>query len=120
VPHLIKKLYEPPTSVNLKKLYKILCISAHADIKGMAADYPLYLPNRINDNLLTILFLMYGNIQMMAECFFDFLDLKTKENIKTAMENIAFDVGKVPLFEPNKEPHASKLKLKKGNFLDVL
>jgi hypothetical protein len=120
VSYLIRKLNESKTSDSLKEFYRILCISAHADIKGMAADYPKYLPNRIHDNLSTILFLMYGNIQMMAECFFDFLDNKTKEIIKTAMENIAFDVGSVPLFEPNKEPYAAKLKLKKGNFLDAL
>ncbi|MCJ7560839.1 hypothetical protein MUO79_09545 [Candidatus Bathyarchaeota archaeon] len=120
VSYLRKKLYMPAMSEKHKLLYKLLCISAHSDIKGTARDFPNYLPNRIRDNLNMILLLMYGNIQMMAESFFDFLDSNTKAYIKEAMENIAFDVGSVPLFEPNREPYALKLKFKKGNFLDVL
>jgi hypothetical protein len=118
--YLRGKLYAPPESDSLKKLYKELCVSAHANIKGAAVDYPVYRLHRIDDSLRIILYLMYSNIQMMAECFFDFLDADTKTYIKTAMENISFDVRRVPLFEPNREPYATKLKLKKGNFLTAL
>lgn len=120
VSYLRKKLYTPAMSEEHKSFYKLLCISAHSDIRGAMQDYPKYLPDRIRANLDLTLMLMYGNIQMMAESFFDFLNPNTKAYIKEAMENIAFDVGNVPLFEPNIEPYASKLKLKKGNFLAVL
>jgi len=118
VSYLRKKLYTPAMSEKHKELYKLLCISAHSDIKGAAQDYPKYLPNSIRDNLNMALLLMYGSIQMMAESFFDFLNPTTKAHIKEAMENIAFDVGSIPLLEPDREPYASKLK--KGNFLEVL
>jgi hypothetical protein len=118
--YLRENLYTPTVSEKHKELYKILCISSHADTKGTALNYPKYLPNLIGDNLNMILSLMYGNIQMMAEGFFNFLNTETKAIIKNAMEDIAFDVGSIPLFEPDKPQFSSKLKLKNGNFLDAL
>jgi hypothetical protein len=118
--YLREELYSPKMRENHKKLYKLLCISAHPDIKGAEIDYPKYLPNRIRENLMVISFLMYGNIQMMAECFFDFLTPNTRAIVKNALENIANNVGSIPLFESDREPYASKLRLKKGNFLKVL
>jgi hypothetical protein len=117
---LRKKLYTDTTSEKHKNLYKMLCISAHPDIKGAARDYPEYLSNRIENNLKMILCLIYGTIQMMAECFTNFLDMKTKAVIKGSMEDIASTLGSVPLFEPDKEPYSSRIKFKRGNFLTVL
>lgn len=117
---LRKKLYTDATSQKHRNLYKMLCISAHPGIKGAARDYPAYLSNRIEDNFKMILCLIYGNIQMMAECFTDFLDTKTRTVIKGSMENIASNLGSIPLFEPDKEPYSSRIKLGRGNFLKVL
>jgi hypothetical protein len=118
--YIRKKLYMTNTEEEHKSLYSQLCISAHADIKGAARDYPKYLPKRIEDNLSTILCLMYGNIQMMSECFFDFLNPKARRIIKSSMKRIATTLGNVPLFEPDVDCYSSKVKLKRGNFLRVL
>lgn len=118
--YLRRKLYTPPTREKHKQLYKRFCISAHADIKGAALDYPDYLSHRIINNLKMILFLTYGNIQMMTECFFVFLDPKTRSIIKLSLKDIASILGAVPSFEPDEELYLSKIKLKHGNFLNVL
>jgi hypothetical protein len=118
--YIRNKLYEPKIRQSQKKLYKMLCTSAHADIKGANLDYPKYLANRIEDNLRIILSLIYANIQMMVECFIDYLDSKTRIIIKDSMEEIASTILSVPLFEPNQLVHQSKIHLKSGNFLNVL
>lgn len=118
--YLRKKLYTPPTREKHKRLYERLCISSHADIKGVALDYPNYLSDRVKANLKVILFLIYGNIQMMAECFFGFLDPKTRIKTKLSLKDIASIVGAVPSFEPDEGSYSSKIKLKHGNFLKVL
>jgi hypothetical protein len=120
VKYLRKKLYAPMTSEQHKKLYKELCISAHPDIKGAALDYPKYLPGRIKDNLKMVQCLMYGNIQMMAECFIDFLNPQTRRIIKISLERIASTLEAVPKFEPDRDSYSSRIKLKNGNFLKVL
>lgn len=102
-----------------KKSYEALCISAHANIKGVNLDYPKYLENRIEDSLKLILNLVYGNIQMMAECFADYLDVETKIVVKESMESIAKVLRSIPLFEPTKQVYQSKIILKNGNFLDA-
>jgi hypothetical protein len=118
--YIRRKIYLPETEKQEKDFYGQLCISAHADIKGAARDYPDYLPDRIGDNLSVILFLMYGNIQMMAECFFDFLNPNARKLIKQSMKKIASALQNVPLFEPNAISYSSRIKLKHGNFMEVL
>ncbi len=54
--YIRRKIYSPETEKQEKDFYGQLCISAHADIKGAALDYPKYLPNRIEDNLSVILY----------------------------------------------------------------
>jgi len=120
VSYIRKKLYTPQTSEGHKRLYKLLCVSAHPDIKGTARDYPEYISNRIEQNFKMTLSLIYGNIQMMAECFTDFLDSKTKAIIIDTMETIASTLKAVPLFEPDRRSYSSKIRLKRGNFLKVL
>lgn len=117
---LRKKLYTPLTREKHKKLYKRLCISAHADIKGVALDYPDYLSDQVKNNLKMILSFIYGNIQMMAECFFGFLDPKTRIIVKQSLKDIASILDAVPSFEPDEVSYSSKIKLKHGNFLKVL
>jgi hypothetical protein len=118
--YIRRKLYLPKTEKEQKNFYSQLCISAHADIKGAALDYPNYLPDRIENDLYVILCLMYGNIQMMSECFFDFLNLNARRLIKLSMERIATNLSEVPLFEPDANSYSSRIKLKHGNFLKVL
>jgi len=120
VAYLRKKLYSPKTGEQLRNLYKILCISAHPDIKGAALDYPEYIPHRIEDNLKMIQYLMYGNIQIMAECFIDFLSPSTRKLIKTSLEGIASTLKSVPVFEPDKYSYSERIRLKHGNFLEAL
>ena len=118
--YIRNKLYEPKAQESQKKLYKLLCISAHADIKGANLDYPSYLASRVEDKLKIMLNLAYGNFQMMAECFIDYLDSKTRTLLKDTMEQIASTLSSVPLFEPDKFEYRLKIQLKKGNFLGVL
>lgn len=118
--YLRRKLYTFPTRKKHKKLYKELCISAHPNIKGVALDYPDYLPDRVRNSLKMILFLIYGNIQMMAECFFCFLDIKTRTIVKLSLNDIASISDAVPSFEPDGKSYSSKVRLKHGNFLKVL
>jgi hypothetical protein len=114
-----EKLYEPKARQIHRNLYKILCTSAHAGIKGANLDYPKYSANRIQDNLKMILSLTYANIQMMAECFIDYLD-STKTLTRMSMETIASVLGSVPQFEPNQVVYRTKIQLKDGNFLNIL
>jgi len=120
VKNIRERLYSPKTGKQHKDFYRQLCISAHADIKGAARDYPEYLSDRIEDNLSIILCLMYGNIQMMSECFFDFLNPQARKIIKPSMERIATTLNNVPLFEPDADSYSSRINLKHGNFLKVL
>jgi hypothetical protein len=120
VTYLRGKMYSPKTSEQLRNLYKELCISAHPNIKGAALDYPEYLPHRIEDNLKMIQSLTYGNIQVMAECFLDFLSSLTRKIIKASMERIASTLKAVPTLEPDKDSYSEKIRLKRGNFLKSL
>lgn len=118
--YIRRKIYLPETEKQEKDFYGQLCISAHADVKGAGRDYPQYLPDRIKDDLSVILSLMYGNIQMMAECFFNFLNPNAKKLIKQSMERIATALKSVPLFEPDANIYSSRIRLKHGNFMGVL
>ena len=120
VSKLRKKLYSEKMSEAHGNFYKELCVSSHAHIRGTLKDYPQYIPAQISDVLNSVLLLMYGNIEMMAECFIIYLDSEAKEVVKQTLKNIADCVGFTPLFEPDREPYSSKLVLKKGNFLSAL
>lgn len=86
--------------------------NSHANIKGAALDYPRYLRNRIDDILKTTLLLMYGNVQFLAEAFFDFLEPETKKIIQHSLKKIASDVGFTLKFEPDNEAYAEKISSK--------
>lgn len=120
VKYLREKLYSDNRNQTLKKLYSLLCASSHPSIKGANLDFPNYSVPRIDDTIKSILLLMYGNIEVLAESFYSFLDNTSKPIIKTALENIAFDTRHALTLEPDKEPYASLIKLKNGNFNQVL
>lgn len=120
VKYIREKLYSPKTCKEHKEFYEQLCILAHPSIKGVAEDYPEHRPDRIKDNLSIILHLMYGNIQMMSECFFGLLNSQATKTIIPSMERIATTLEYVPLFEPDKDSYSSRIKLKRGNFREVL
>jgi len=63
---------------------------------------------------------MYGNIQMMSECFFGLLNSQATKIIIPSMERIATTLEYVPLFEPDEDSYSSRIKLKRGNFREVL
>jgi hypothetical protein len=120
VGYMRKKLYSEEMNTKLKMFYGVLCTYSHPDIRGAGLGYPNYSLTLINDNFKTILSLMYGNIQVLAECFSSFLDAELIEIVKTTLENIAFDTKHIPLFEPDNQPYASNLRFKKGNFETLL
>ena len=120
VSKLRKKLYSEEMSEAQGNFYKELCVSSHPHVRGTLKDYPQYHQTQIRDVLNSILLLMYGNIELMTECFINYLDAETKEAVKQTLKKIADCVSFTPLFEPDKENYSSKLLLKKGNFLSAL
>lgn len=118
--YMRQKLYSAERGKVLKELYSILCTFSHPDIKGSNLDYPNYTIKQVEDILRTILYQIYGNIEAFAESFYSLLEVPSKELIKQALENISFDNGHVPTIEPDVEPYASQIRLKNGNFLQVL
>ena len=66
---LQRNLYALKTRSQHNKLYKEICITAHADIRGIGLDFPLYHERRVADRLKFVLSLTYGNLQMVSECF---------------------------------------------------
>jgi hypothetical protein len=88
---------------------------------GVNQDFPNFNIKEIETNLKTSLLLSYGSIQMFAEVFMDRFNVQLKqlarENMQRAIENAE---NQIPLIEPDKSCYQSKLKLKKGNFLQVL
>lgn len=118
--YLSDKLFTPKTKDKHRTFYNKLCVSAHAEIRGLLKDFPDYIEKEIEDRLKTILNLAYGNMQMMAEAFLDLLDISLKGIIKEILKGIIELTKSKPLFEPDKDIYFSKLRLKKGNFMDVL
>lgn len=118
--YMRKKLYSDEAGKVVKELYNILCTFSHPDIKGSNLDYPNYTISQVEDILRTVLYQMYGNIEAFAESFYPLLEVPSKQLIKQALENISFDNGHAPRIEPDKEPYASRIRLKNGNFLQVL
>ena len=102
-------------------MYELFCISAHAEIKGLLLDFPEYDEISIADRLKFVLSLAFANIQLITELFFDSLNQELKTFVSRVLEEIVISLGKqVPLFEPNKEKYLTKLRLKNGNFKQVL
>jgi len=117
---LVKKLYGPDSRDKHRLLYRELCISSHAELKGLLLDFPKYHRNSTEDLLKMLLSFMYGNIQMLGEDFLDLLDSGLKNIMRTILKEIAETLKNIPLFEPNNSLYSSKIKLKKGNFLEIL
>ena len=92
---------------------------SHLSIRGVLKDLD-YSESEVEDCLKVILAFAYGNIQMMAEGFFDFLDPSLKQKVKEALFEIADYLGEVVLFEPNQKRWLKRIKLRRGNFLQVL
>jgi hypothetical protein len=116
---LVRELYTKETRKSCEKFYDRLSRSSHPSIMGTFADLR-YSSEMVEDCLNTILALSYNNVQMMAEGFFDFLDNEFKEVIRATLKDIADAQEVIVIFEPDKEIHSSKIKLKKGNFMKVL
>lgn len=117
---LIAELYTKETRKSAKKLYEdILSRSSHPSIRAAFIDLK-YSSQNVEDCLNMILALSYGNIQMMAEGFFNSLDNELKDIIKTTLKDIADAQKEITIFEPDKKILSSKIKLKKGNFMKLL
>lgn len=116
---LIGKLYTKETRKSCKKLYGRLSRSSHPSIMAAFIDLQ-YSSEMVEDCLNLILALAYGNIQMMAEGFFDLLDNDLKGAIRTTLRDIADAQKEITIFEPDKKIHLSKIKLRKGNFMKLL
>lgn len=117
--YLMKRLFHRRTRKMHKKLYEELSRSSHPSIKGVYHDLE-YSEDQVNDCLNVILSFGYGNMQMMAEGFYDFLDSVLKVKIKESLLQILDILSEKPLLEPDLEEWSSKIRLKKGNFLQVL
>ena len=118
---LREELFEPEKRKKHKEIYRELCISSHAEFKGLLVDFPTYDEKQVKDKLKVILSLAYGNIQMMTEGFFDLLDSDLKNVVKTMLQNIVESLeNQVPIFEPDRKTYSSKIKLKDGNFMKIL
>ena len=117
---MLGEMYTEKTRKAAKKLYgDVLSRSSHPSIRGAFIDIK-YSLQTVKDCLNMILALSYGNIQMMAEAFFNFLSDELKNKVKTTMRDIAEFHTEVAIFEPDKRGISSKIKLKKGNFMEVL
>lgn len=119
--YLLKHLYRPESQAKLKALYKMLCQSAHAEIKGLLLDFPAFQGTTLEDRLKVTLYLSYGNIQLIAENFFVCLNDNLRNLMKSLMKEIVTSLGNlVPKLEPDKDTLSKMIKLKSGNFLNEL
>lgn len=108
---LADKLFKPETKDAHRIFYKKLCISAHAEIKGLLNDFPKYDENEIEDKLKTFLSLAYENIQIVTEAFLELLDTPLRNFINQVLKEITELTKSKPAFRPDKEKWVSKLKL---------
>ena len=100
-------------------LFRGLSRFSHPSILGAFKDLE-YSEIEVKDCLNCILSLAYGNIQMLSEAFLDFLDRSLKETIKETLLEIVDSQGEIAIFEPNQERWISEIKLKDGNFMEIL
>lgn len=118
--YLEKELFKSETAEIHRKFYSKLCESAHADIKGALVDFPNASKSEIEDKLNVLAMLSYGNVQMISECFLELFDEGLRKDARGILFGIANTVGEIPQFEPDKDDYASSLRLKGGNFLEIL
>lgn len=116
---LRSKLYTPPSRKSHKKVFEELSRFSHPTIQAAISDL-LHSSKNVEDCLKMILALIYGTVQVLVEGFFDLLDEDLKATAKETLEKIADFLKEVPLFEPDQKRWSSKIRLKRGNFLDVL
>ena len=94
---------------------------SHPGILGVNQDFPTLNFVEIESNLKTGLLLSYGSIQMLSEVFMDRYNNELKVLVKETMQNAIINADhQVPTIEPDKSCYSSIIKLKKGNFLDIL
>ena len=98
--YLINRLYIESTRKSHKKLFEELSRSSHPSIKGAYYDL-VYNESEVKDCLNTILSFGYGNIQMMAEGFINFLNSTLKGKVRESLLQISDTLGERPLFEPD-------------------
>jgi len=116
---LRSKLYSPASRRSHKKLFEELSRFSHPTIRGALLDLH-YSPESVEDCLKLILSLIYGAIQVLAEGFYNLLDQQFKITVKETMEKIADFLKVVPVFEPDQKYSLSQIRLREGNFLNVL
>ena len=119
--YLCEQLYEQNSQGKERRFYEMLCVSAHAEFRGLLLDFPAQNKAEIEDRLRMVLMLSYGNIQMFAELFLDrFNEALRKLTIAILRKIVASNENQIPLFEPDKASYSSKLILRKGNFVQVI
>jgi hypothetical protein len=117
---LIGELYTEKTKKSAKLLFEdFLSRSSHPSVRSAMVDFN-YSGESVNDKLNLITMLSYGNIQMLAECFFDYFTDELKLLIKNSLFNIADFYKEVPVFEPDKPLFFDKIRLRNGNFMELL
>ena len=116
---LVKRLYSRETRKQHRKVFEELSRFSHPSIVGAFKDLN-YSKSEVEDCLNIILCLVYGNIQMLSEGFFDFLEPSLRKTVKETLLEIADAQGIVALFEPDQKQWSPKIKLKKGNFMHTL
>jgi hypothetical protein len=116
---MVRTLYTEKTRKQHIKLFEALSRFSHPSILGAFKDLE-YSNSEVEDCLNFILSLTYGNVQMVSEGFFDFLDSSLKKVIKEALLEITDSQGEIALFEPDQKRWSPKIKLKKGNFMSIL
>jgi hypothetical protein len=117
---LWSQLFEGNAIKSHENIWRELSRYSHASIRGAMRDLEEYFGSDVEDCLKMFLSLAYGNIQMMAEGFFDLLSPSLEQHIKGALGETAGFLGEVPLFEPDQERWSAIIKLRKGNFQTVL
>ena len=75
---LVKRLYSKETRKQHRKVFEELSRFSHPSIMSVFKDLD-YSQSEVEDCLNFILCLVYGNIQMLSEGFFDFLDPSFKK-----------------------------------------
>jgi hypothetical protein len=116
---MARTLYTEKTRKQHARLFGDLSRFSHASIRGAFKDFEYSSPE-VEDCLNVVLSLAYGNVQMVSEGFFGFLDPSLKNVIRKTLFEIADFQGEIGLFEPDKEGQSQKIKLAKGNFMKIL
>lgn len=116
---LLGELYTKETRKSLKKVIERLSRSSHPSIMSAFVDLD-YSEEGVKDCLNFILAFSYHNIHMMAEGFLSFLDEDFKITIRDSLKKIADFQEVIMILEPDKKEYSKKVKLSKGNFLEVL